>query len=305
VLALVLDAATRVTLFLTLTAIVLAPLERAATGDRPGWRRRWRTHAPAAAALLLVNASVASAIAAALARHAPAVFDPHRTAAGPLRLAAFLLAVEVATYGLHRAMHASAWLWRVHRLHHQPDHLCWWDAWRQHPVDAALHVGAATALALVFQLPLVAHAPILLARKLYTSLLHADVAARRSPLAWIVATPSWHQRHHAAGRAPANFASFLACLDLVLGTWRPPLVSGAGPDRATTCAAAASASRARRPSATDRAAARAATPRARGRGRRLRPPRGRARRRGARAGGSPAAWRGRARAGRCGPPSSG
>jgi len=232
VLAFAIDAATRVCLFLLICAVMIAPLEWAATRRGPPLRA-----ALPALGLLAISTVLALAVARGLAQAWPAMFDL-RTRAAPdwPRLGLSLLLTDVLGYALHRASHASPLLWRFHRVHHAPSRLWWLEAWRQHPVDAALHLLVATAPAVLLQVPLVAHAPVLLLRRVYTSLLHADLPWPRSPLDRVLATPCFHHRHHHPHAPAANFAGTLAVLDVLFGTWsdvdrphdRRPVLRGAG-----------------------------------------------------------------------------
>ncbi|MGA7307113.1 MAG: sterol desaturase family protein, partial [Rhodothermales bacterium] len=53
-------------------------------------------------------------------------------------LAQVLLMVMISDflrYWLHRFFHTSSLLWRLHEVHHSPDHLYWLNASRFHPVE--------------------------------------------------------------------------------------------------------------------------------------------------------------------------
>jgi sterol desaturase/sphingolipid hydroxylase (fatty acid hydroxylase superfamily) len=199
-----------------LSAAFFVPLEL--------WMTRGRRVRPPLAvdvtnvALLAVGALMAAAAAALVAARWPAMVRLDAPPSWPRFAASFVLA-EVLGYGVHRAMHASPTLWRFHRVHHG-DHVDWLATWRMHPVDAALHLAATITPAVLFQVPLAAHAAAAMGRKLYTAFLHAQGAWRTTWLDRVVATPAFHHRHHDERAAPANFAGMLAALDLVLGTWR-------------------------------------------------------------------------------------
>lgn len=199
-LALVIDAAWRTAVFLGLCAVLMVPLE----WGRGGARGRAR----GTIALLFAN----TVIAALVLRWAP--FDAGAAPDWP-RFALSIALAEVAGYGVHRAMHASPLLWRFHRVHHEPTDIGWLDAWRMHPVDALLHLIAAALPALLLGVPLLAHAPVALARKVYTSILHARAPWAPSRLDRWIATPAFHHAHH---ERAGNYAGLFAWLDTVFRT---------------------------------------------------------------------------------------
>jgi lathosterol oxidase len=139
---------------------------------------------------------------------------PATGTAGRMGLA--LLLVELADYGLHRAMHTLPLLWRFHRLHHD-EPLAWHVGWRIHPVDAALFALGTMAACWLAGAPLPAAAAFVIGRRVWTLLIHADIAWPASALDHVIATPSFHRVHH---EARANFASTLPLVDRVFGTYR-------------------------------------------------------------------------------------
>ncbi len=197
--------------------VALAPMELLSAGGRSALGRLWAKSAPSALPLLFTGALLASAASEVPALSAAGLAA--RASSSVARWAAFVLLLELGAYWLHRAEHRFALLWRVHRLHHEPRELCWWDAWRQHPVDQLLHVAVAAAAISLAPVPLAEAAPVLMARKLYTSVLHVHGAAPRDAWSRWVATPAFHHRHHREDEEPANFATSLAWLDVLFGTW--------------------------------------------------------------------------------------
>lgn len=212
----IVSGAVRLLGVVALSAVFFIPFEWLTTGRR----RRCAPLATTAANLgLLAIAAVLSAVAAAIvAARWPAMLRLDAAPSWP-RFAASVALAEVLSYGLHRASHASPLLWRFHRVHHGA-HVDWLAAWRMHPVDAALHLVINVGAAVAFQVPLVAHATVSMARRFYSSVLHAQGRWRITWLDRVIATPAFHHRHHDERAAPANFAGHLALLDIVFGTWR-------------------------------------------------------------------------------------
>ena len=66
-------------------------------------------------------------------------------------------------------------------------------------------------------LPLAEHAAVVVAMQTHTLFVHANL---RTPgwLAWLVATPAFHHRHHDREATLANYASLFPWIDRVFGT---------------------------------------------------------------------------------------
>ncbi|HEY0191746.1 MAG TPA: sterol desaturase family protein [Kofleriaceae bacterium] len=171
---------------------------------RPGWRR-----IALAAALLAIDAAIARLVI----RDDPA---PRPV----LRIVIAWLIMETLMYGVHRAMHRVAWLWRFHRLHHADLPLSWATAWISHPFDAALFASCAALGGWLAGASPAGAVGFVVARRAWTLLLHANVAWPASALDQVIATPAFHDRHHCEHLPPANFASSLPVLDLVFGSYR-------------------------------------------------------------------------------------
>jgi len=204
--------------FVGLMAGLFVPLEAWWSRDGVPASRRALT---VGIVLLLVNVAameVAGAIVLdGLAALRPVIDDPE-----PGRLFAVFVAAELCGYAAHRAMHRVPWLWRFHRLHHEPRRVHWIDAWRQHPIDFVLHgviVGLPGAL---LGASLSELAAVVLLRKTYTTLLHANVSWRLGWLSPWIATPAWHLRHHSSDPRDydRNFAGMFPPIDRLLGTYR-------------------------------------------------------------------------------------
>ena len=204
--------------FLALMTGVFVPLESWWSRDGvPASRRALSV----GIALLLVDVVamevVGGAVLDGLSALRPAVTEP-----GPGRLIALFVGAEVCGYVAHRMMHRVPWLWRFHRVHHEPRRVHWIDAWRQHPIDFVLHGIIVGLPGAVLGASLSDAAAVVLLRKAYTTLLHANVSWR---LAWLspwIATPAWHLRHHSQDPRDydRNFAGMFPPIDRLLGTYR-------------------------------------------------------------------------------------
>lgn len=184
--------------------VVFTLLERV----RPRHRHRPTVRRIAvAAALLATNVAVARALVGAADLRGD-------------RIALAWLVGEVLHYALHRAMHTVPALWRFHRLHHDGAPLTWATTWIVHPLDAAMIVTASVVAAALVGGGAEAAAWFVVGRRIWTIVLHANLAWPPSPLDALVATPAFHARHHREDLAPANFAATLPVLDWIFGTYR-------------------------------------------------------------------------------------
>lgn len=180
-------------------------LERASPRHRayPGVRR-----IASAAGLVAVDAAIAQALVGAADLHGGRV------------VAAWLVA-ELLHYAVHRAMHRVPLLWRFHRVHHAPVPLSWTTTWYVHPVDSVMSASAGIVAAWLVGGGLPAALWFVVGRRVWSIVLHANIAWPASPLDGLVATPAFHWRHHREDLAPANFAATLSVLDRLFGTYRP------------------------------------------------------------------------------------
>lgn len=136
------------------------------------------------------------------------------------RVVAAWLVAELLHYALHRAMHRVPLLWRIHRVHHEQGPLVWTTSWYLHPIDAILIAGASVAAAALCGAGLPTAAWYVAGRRIWSIVLHANVRWPASAIDLVVATPSFHARHHREDLAPANFAATLPVLDRVFRTYR-------------------------------------------------------------------------------------
>jgi ornithine lipid hydroxylase len=127
---------------------------------------------------------------------------------------------EVVRYALHRASHRPGFLWRIHRMHHEPTRMYTLNGPRLHPansiwvacaymlpmlllgadVDAVIVAANTTAFVVLFQ--------------------HANVQLRFDGLNRIFATPDVHRLHHASEHGDVNYAIVFVFIDAIFGTYR-------------------------------------------------------------------------------------
>jgi sterol desaturase/sphingolipid hydroxylase (fatty acid hydroxylase superfamily) len=141
--------------------------------------------------------------------------------------AIYLLARTLTAYGLHRASHRFAWLWRIHRVHHSDRFVDLSTSFRNHPLElvCALVLAALTTGALGVPLPIVVVGELILFAPVLW--IHANIrlpAMIERGLGWLVMTPAVHLLHHSSLKAEcdSNYGELLMLWDRLFGSYRPP-----------------------------------------------------------------------------------
>jgi sterol desaturase/sphingolipid hydroxylase (fatty acid hydroxylase superfamily) len=138
---------------------------------------------------------------------------------------AVVLALDLASYLLHRLLHAWTWLWRLHAVHHTDLDLDVTTTLRHHPLEVIPQV--ATALGVAYLIgasagEIAAYGLLSFGVQLFA---HANVAlpswaSRR--LEWLLVTPGFHRLHHSQDECEchANFGQVFTLWDRLFGTAR-------------------------------------------------------------------------------------
>ena len=210
-----------------LLALGLAEAVRPGPNPPPRRRRRWPAHLGVIAvdtllARVLVPAGAAGAAAWAQAQGVgllPALGLPS-WAVWAVGLAAF----DLAIYLQHRALHAVAWLWPLHRMHHTDVTLDATSALRFHPLEMLLSLAWKAAVAVALGVPpalVLAFEALLSSFALMT---HANLALPPRldrALRWVFVTPAMHRVHH--GTAPdeqcSNYGFHVSVWDRLFGSY--------------------------------------------------------------------------------------
>jgi len=215
---------------LVIAAAVFVPFERLAAANRaqPVFRRGWATDLFTGLAnglvlyvLLLLVLGGVDVAASALAPQVRAWAH-----ARPLWAQALvaIAAGDLGIYVIHRLQHIVPWLWRFHAVHHSAEEMDWLVALRFHPFDLLLSRVASLAPLVALDLTPAAIGICIAVFGWQSWLVHANVRVRYGPLGWAFVSPQFHHWHHAAERDAydTNFASLLACWDVLFGTARVP-----------------------------------------------------------------------------------
>ncbi|MBS0456005.1 MAG: sterol desaturase family protein [Proteobacteria bacterium] len=135
-----------------------------------------------------------------------------------------VVALDGAIYWQHRAFHAFAVLWRIHRVHHTDIGFDVSLGLRFHPFEILLStlfkLGVVVALGSA-PIAVVVYELVLLSMSLFT---HADVALPLrldAFLRWLIVTPDWHRVHHSVHPAEtnSNYGNWLSVWDRIFGTY--------------------------------------------------------------------------------------
>jgi sterol desaturase/sphingolipid hydroxylase (fatty acid hydroxylase superfamily) len=134
------------------------------------------------------------------------------------------LALDAATYLVHRLLHRVPWLWQVHLTHHTDAAVDATTAFRQHPVEGVLRFSFIAATAWLLALPPAAIALYRLFGAINSVLEHANI--RIPPWLdriWVTfwVTPDMHKVHHSRHRpeTDSNYANLFSFFDRVFGTY--------------------------------------------------------------------------------------
>lgn len=137
-----------------------------------------------------------------------------------------LLALDGASYLVHRLMHQTPILWRVHLVHHIDASVDATTAFRQHPIEGVLRFSFIAATAWGLGAPPAAIALYRLLGSLNSVLEHANVRVPRwldriAVLVWV--TPDMHKVHHSRDRieTDSNYANLFSFFDRLFGTFTP------------------------------------------------------------------------------------
>ncbi|HAP76167.1 MAG TPA: hypothetical protein DCR14_08805 [Acidimicrobiaceae bacterium] len=138
-----------------------------------------------------------------------------------VRVAIALFVGELVAYWLHRAMHASRLLWRLHAIHHQATEVRWWTAFRAHPLSGLLvHVlpFSAAAATGAGRDAVAAYVGVVV---VVTVLAHADVYLPVRGLDRVLVTPAFHRVHHHADGGRRHYSQVLSLFDDLFCTRSP------------------------------------------------------------------------------------
>ena len=141
-----------------------------------------------------------------------------------VRFLLVILAADAVEYISHRAYHEVPWLWRIHAVHHSPEHMDWLSGSRLHFLEPL----ATRALVLVPIVLLGFPQDTIFAYLIFISvqsvLIHSNFKMNVGWLRYVIVTPQFHHWHHAsdAEAIDKNYAAHTPLFDMLGGTWHLP-----------------------------------------------------------------------------------
>ena len=141
-----------------------------------------------------------------------------------VRFVLVILAADAVEYISHRAYHEVPWLWRIHAVHHSPEHMDWLSGSRLHFLEPL----ATRALVLVPIVLLGFPQDTIFAYLIFISvqsvLIHSNFKMNVGWLRYVIVTPQFHHWHHAsdAEAIDKNYAAHTPLFDMLGGTWHLP-----------------------------------------------------------------------------------
>ncbi len=137
-----------------------------------------------------------------------------------------VVALDLVSYGWHRANHRVPLLWRFHRVHHSDPTFTASTGVRFHPGELLLSLPLRLAAVLLLGASVEAVLTFEIAFAVVNLVEHGDINVPRGlerALARVLVTPALHRRHHTkVGPArDTNFGTIFSVWDRLLGTYTP------------------------------------------------------------------------------------
>ncbi|MFI5320131.1 MAG: sterol desaturase family protein [Myxococcota bacterium] len=132
-------------------------------------------------------------------------------------LALTLPLYDLGAWLAHRAMHRSAFLWRVHKVHHASPRLDWLAAFRMHPIEHAIRHGISPVALLLLGFPAMQVGIASVISGGWAALVHANLHVRWDALEALFVTPRVHHLHHIPETSERNFGAVLSIWDRLAG----------------------------------------------------------------------------------------
>ena len=128
--------------------------------------------------------------------------------------------VDLGLYLMHRASHASGFLWRLHAIHHMPERLYWLNGGRRHPVSALVLAGPGLITLLALGVTPIAVGAWLSIMSIHLAFQHANLDYRLGPIRHLLGVAEMHRWHHKREfeDAQVNFGEVFLIWDWLFGT---------------------------------------------------------------------------------------
>jgi sterol desaturase/sphingolipid hydroxylase (fatty acid hydroxylase superfamily) len=166
----------------------------------------------------VVNTVLPPVVASVLGPHVPWSLAGLGTLGGAL---VGIVATDLVSYWIHRAMHTHQRLWRwTHQMHHSAERVDIAGASYFHPLDLIVSVGLASVMTILVGASTEAAVLAGFAGFLMAMVQHMNIVTP-TWLGYLVQRPESHSLHHQRGIHAYNYGG-LAVWDLAFGTFRNP-----------------------------------------------------------------------------------
>jgi sterol desaturase/sphingolipid hydroxylase (fatty acid hydroxylase superfamily) len=191
-------------------------------------RESWRVNGLLWAVNALTIGVLCGACACTVARWAEATEFGLNLAAAPLWVAIPLsvLALDLVSYGWHRANHVIPFLWRFHQVHHSDAAFTATTALRFHPGEILLSLPLRLSAVAVLGVPVAAIVAFEVVFAFANFVEHGNIRLHlgfERNLQRLFVTPALHRRHHSRERRllDTNFATIFSFWDRLFGSFGP------------------------------------------------------------------------------------
>lgn len=127
-------------------------------------------------------------------------------------------------YWYHRLEHTSRWLWPIHELHHEDEHVNVTTAFKFHWIDSAALHAVQVLPAIFLPRPLVTIPVLYFLRFVRVTFEHLAIPLHFGPFNRLIASPANHRIHHSTlpEHFNKNFAAVWPFWDVIFGTYAAP-----------------------------------------------------------------------------------
>lgn len=134
------------------------------------------------------------------------------------KLAIGVVVFDLVSFLIHRALHRSDRLWRVHKVHHSTLELDGLATTRTHMAENMLRFVPGQALLFLVGMPVSVVAPTVAVAAIYGVSNHSNLGIDLRRLEWLLVTPRLHRRHHVPATTMNNYGGILTLWDRLAGT---------------------------------------------------------------------------------------
>lgn len=129
--------------------------------------------------------------------------------------------MDLGLYIMHRSSHRSAWLWRLHAIHHSSERLYWLNGERRHPLSAVVLASPGLLVVVLMGAPPVIVSAWLALLTVHLAFQHANLDYTLGPLRHCFGVAEVHRWHHKREYedAQVNFGEFWMLWDHLFGTY--------------------------------------------------------------------------------------